>query len=781
MSDRAETEALFRAWEGILPKLEQTDHLSRKAVDHMVDHFSRWKKEDLTMWGPQLYMSILRGLSQVHDGPRALEVLEAWNEVHVGNMELAPQRDAYHLVLQAYSKGHPIQSGEVAQEVVDLMKSCGYSMEPDAETFRLAAQCISTSMLVDELPAAKDFDLLKALCTYTLAWIEKSSKIAMVENLEDLAYAMKSIKYAMDRASNDELQSRTDAAKDCFAVLNPLWRNLILELKECSSGDDSFLGALDCGTSAILTLQEIFLDSIDEVAAAQADVLQKTASLNLLLQPSLSQFLATIQTLADSDLTDGPETMQSLLQTMATCHRRIVSEEVNSSKHTDLWNDMMRAYLIGGSYDSTRKLYKEMTLRKIYRDADSLTLVLSALLGIGKSQEAAIATSLLDKILRIEQERRPFSPSADHYALVMETWLASGSVQSAYEGEKIFRRMRKEGIPPSPYHYHILIRLWGNPRDSKNVDKVLAYHADLQVAGLKPDEPTTLSVISALSGLGTREGAVKAAEILEHVEAHGVMPSCKCYTALMYAWTRSGVPEAPEECALLFNKLWDSYIARKDPNLAPTSATYRALIKAQEARIDQSATLEGESWLARMERDSSQGLVSPPNAAVYSSLIALYIKNKERPEKAEEVYRRMVESYQSGNVAAKPDAYSMTTLLRAWSTSESPDKAEKCFSLLKRMVKEYEGGDMDMRPTMFSYSAVLNACQTTSNLNKDASQKATRISLDVLKTVDSQADLSPLIFSQLLNIAGRHVQGEDCGRLCKIIFTRCSQEGKSQT
>jgi len=272
-------------------------------------------------------------------------------------------------------------------------------------------------------------------------------------------------------------------------------------------------------------------------------------------------------------------------------------------------------------------------------------------------------------------------------------------------------------------------------------------------------------------------------------------PTVACYNSAIIAWSNSGDRDAYRHCRDVYQRLLAAYERfGKDPQLRPNSSTYCGLIDAlvpskhsasHEINPDSLVDIgdHAESILAEMEDRASQGLSSPPDAKVYTSVMKAHGKS-DHPDaaaKAETILHRMKEAHDAGNLKAKPDATAMTVMLRALAKSSAHNKAIISWGILTDMRAAFEQGDTDMRPNAHIFAAVLNACAFTRTSDEEIKRQVVKIALMVFNesTGDERGSLlNEFLFRDMFRTVIEQIDDmQERTEYAGVIFQRCCQEG----
>jgi hypothetical protein len=221
--------------------------------------------------------------------------------------------------------------------------------------------------------------------------------------------------------------------------------------------------------------------------------------------------------------------------------------------------------------------------------------------------------------------------------------------------------------------------------------------------------------------------------------------------------------------------------------LRPDSAAYGIVIESMSMdrynNADKSNVAEqAEKLLDEMETQAAAGFAEVPNVRVYTAVMKAHYKSgdPDAPLKVENLLRRMKASYETGNVYAKPDGHTMTLLLQTWGKSNVPNRAAIAWSIHKQMQEAYDRGDLAMRPNPYSLGAILTACATIKSNEKLVQDETVKIALMALNELDKVTDgsLSDFAFRLVFQVITNHID-DKAERLlhARVILQRCCEAG----
>ncbi len=131
--------------------------------------------------------------------------------------------------------------------------------------------------------------------------------------------------------------------------------------------------------------------------------------------------------------------------------------------------------------------------------------------------------------------------------------------------------------------------------------------------------------------------------------------------------------------------------------------------------------------------------------------------------RAEQLLVKMMQLYRSGNIDAKPNVVSFSTVINGWAkySSEEEGAAQRAEKVLKLMVQEYENGNSDAKPNSISYCSLIDAF--VKSKNKRSLERAQEIYDEIYENyVLGNDDIKPstILANQIMDAWSK--SGQDC-------------------
>lgn len=280
--------------------------------------------------------------------------------------------------------------------------------------------------------------------------------------------------------------------------------------------------------------------------------------------------------------------------------------------------------------------------------------------------------------------KKPPEPLVSTFNHVMNAWAKSGSIESGYHAERVFRKMERwnfdcsynlvhehfKGIKPSSRSLSIILEAWGNSRHAKSFDRILAIfdnayskfeiskgnsdsllHVHQNVAPKLPMNTITFNTV--LNGLYQNGKGKEMVEVVERVFSQ--MENMEANVS-----EKSTFQDADEE----------------DSSMKPNTRTYSTLMKC----------------LTNATAGSKDISIAETNAS-----------------KVENILVSMEERYKNGE-DIKPNQITYTACMQAWAECSTVYGAQRTLSLLERMENlREETLDEDFSPNTIHYNTCLSA------------------------------------------------------------------------
>jgi pentatricopeptide repeat protein len=178
----------------------------------------------------------------------------------------------------------------------------------------------------------------------------------------------------------------------------------------------------------------------------------------------------------------------------------------------------------------------------------------------GSADSAQNAEAVLDLMLQLYRTTgdEDFKPNEATANTVITAWARSGQPDACERAEAILRNMY-EYCEPDVITYNSVLNAYSS---AGNFEKVMEMFRGLQDnKKVMPDEISFNTVIHSAARAQTREGAVKATELLEEMESlyragnQKMKPSAYSYCAAINSWSKVRMDDQVEQAHALFHRM----------------------------------------------------------------------------------------------------------------------------------------------------------------------------------------------------------------------------------
>jgi pentatricopeptide repeat protein len=324
--------------------------------------------------------------------------------------------------------------------------------------------------------------------------------------------------------------------------------------------------------------------------------------------------------------------------------------------------------------------------------------------------------------------------------------IAYTTVLSAYSQQKhdvnkalqLFERMQRfcPEMTTSAGTYNTLIHWIAKSNgDSMQAEAILRHMVRNNV---KPCVITYTTVISCHANHGrAHEAETLFEEMLDRYERTGhvdYLPNVKTFASLLYAWAKSGAPEALERAHLLLHRM-------DELDIKPNTIVFGQILYILSNSRTKSAADRAERLLEKMEILAIENQDMRPDATTFAYLINAYTKSgiETAADRAAQVLAQVEERYDHrGETNLKPTSLLYSAVLQAFAKSASPGGAERAEELLQRNKGWYHrDGKEYARPTTLCYNAVMDAHA------RSGTPRAAERAQQLLDEMEKEAGLTP--------------------------------------
>ena len=376
----------------------------------------------------------------------------------------------------------------------------------------------------------------------------------------------------------------------------------------------------------------------------------------------------------------------------------------------------------------------------------TFTCIVNAWAKSNNDDSAEKAESWLMRMKDLSSKNDAFKCDPDNvtYNLCIDTWARNKAPNAGARAARLLQQMEQlyergsSRMRPSGFSYRVVIkRLLSSQRKEDALHALMLVKRMEQQAhngnmDARPDIVTCNRVIKALVATEDEraiEGALKLLRGMEQTKGkRGLQPDTLTYTYVMSGLAKIPDPGAKRQAVKLFDQMKELSCHPKSP-VRLDGAAFRIALEALTGMDHDRAVDKAEELLLLWETESQR------NANIY-----------------------------------RPDTFKLNTVLRAWSKSNSEDKASRARKLLEKM---------NDRADIISYNTLLNAAAFTSG-SREATQEALLIATATFAEIKASSRLKPdeVTYGTVLKACERFMMpGEEKVDRMKSIFRQCCDDG----
>jgi pentatricopeptide repeat protein len=192
--------------------------------------------------------------------------------------------------------------------------------------------------------------------------------------------------------------------------------------------------------------------------------------------------------------------------------------------------------------------------------------------------------------------------------------------------------------------------------------------------------PDRISFNCVLNAYAARGNAMKATALFQEMKeqtSRGLQPDAYSYNMLMKAWQRSRSPKAPDATAQLVEDYKQEYKRQGKNNLflRPNVSIYSIAMSLASAEKAHSLLDDMFNWNQREML---------PQAYHYGMVMNSYAR-EDQPDKAEEIFMRMLQVNRDGESGVQPEFRNFCILLKAWCKQGTAEATQRAEAILKEM------------------------------------------------------------------------------------------------
>ena len=327
-----------------------------------------------------------------------------------------------------------------------------------------------------------------------------------------------------------------------------------------------------------------------------------------------------------------------------------------------------------------------------------------------------VALDSVEKILRkmedeYEETLDPHvRPNKISYVTAIDAFCRKSKDNAASHAQAIVDRMMRlyaKGLGhdrPTRIVFNALINAWSrsnDPNAASNAEKIFRW-MEAQYRGgddsVKPDELTLSGVLNAWANHATDAGALRAQQILDHVESlppeeRGFARSIVCHNVVIKAWGRSRAADAVQRAEAILVRLENEY-QNGSTNIRPDVTTYSSVINCcayySGKETGRKAALDVAMRTFQKIRQTGEGANHITYGTLFKAIAKLAPSNKNRDELIKKYFLQcrdegQVDQFVLAQVkAAISSSLFLDLVLAPSNLSEDEDNIERILSAMPR-------------------------------------------------------------------------------------------------
>ena len=787
------------------PNANQAAEASHELLYH-------WLKSPTKLSTEKPFLLTMQAWSRSGNAYKAADVLQLWVQLLEGDMELAPTREAYHVLLECFGKQGILEDSLSLLQYMERMQSIGNLTlsPPNVETYAH----VVTSLTRHSDPSQWDklqeiMDRLNKVYQdapqnvyYRLQAYSQAVSFAVSIGKEQEALAL--LNEGLDRKNFASATAyweeiRMGASPSHFvgsayqSVLSMSWQNAPDEMDALHTQLEKFPpeSGLPWPQHYAITIEAFSSASVDkddhtlrEVASRCEDLLRRMEVRHLAGNSYDKMSLAAYERVLWMYARGRQPAERLLAHVMSLLEEHADRVVVVDGVLTAAWNHVLRAYHLTRQPEKVMRLWQRMKARNVQSNNVTAEMVLRAISCMKRSDAARQAELFLRSISDHDIEI-----TAAHYEVAVVAWSRSSEKGAAaaaqallWELERLYDAadQRRDKLRPTVSMYNAVITAWARCRNHAAAKQVLERMMERAKDDKDCPTPDAVSLNAILDGLSrerSRTAARKAEDLLATMESlENAQPDQKSYTSVMSAIVRSGDWEAPERVMRVYKRMQAaSKEAKNGDLLRPDVVTYGMLLDMWAKSKRDDAGERAEQLLRDMQND---GLNT--NVVNYNNTILAHARSKKPRsfERAEALLREMEMRDAARNQSVRPNTVTFTNVIQALKRSYVQDKAQVAWNLLQEMLRACGDGNTGLCPNIISFNSVITACAFTKGDEK-ARQRAVKLALAVFTEME-KLKITPNSnsFRMLLETFERQVSDvSERTKMAKIAFQRCHREG----
>lgn len=342
----------------------------------------------------------------------------------------------------------------------------------------------------------------------------------------------------------------------------------------------------------------------------------------------------------------------------------------------------------------------------------------------------------------------------------LTVWAKSRSPNAYKEAKRLLQQSTNYSIPNEISYANVLETLLYCPNDVDNI--IVEAESLLQEMHDKDIAVNSVCYLQFLRLLIQTNQLERASSLLDELVhkyqvalqtadsnlAEVVVPTRHLFSAVMSGFARRGDYHQVAQLLERLQNLYDTCPNENDKALLlPTATTLNSVLEAYVQKRTLDSTKQAAALLERLEEwGFKQNVTSAclPDTTSYNTVLDAWAEvARFYPHAVKEAEALLETMLQHSHV--EPDAYTYTTVMKAWSRSDQMGAAERCEGFLNGMWEAYEReGRWSVKPNDVTYATAMYAWSRVAKKVSAAPYRAEALFRDMKQRYkDGDASLAP--------------------------------------
>ena len=406
------------------------------------------------------------------------------------------------------------------------------------------------------------------------------------------------------------------------------------------------------------------------------------------------------------------------------------------------------------------------------------------------------AEELLGRLEQLYQMGIGIEPDVYSYTIIITAWSRSAAKDAAHRAEAILNRMEKlylEGANkarPNDFTYNAVISAFSRKKGIEAAEKavqLLNRMEQLVSEGnedVRPDKITFSCVMTAWMNSGTRGSAYRVEELHKRMEELYFAGNEKCkpdsvsFSTVIGALAKSGEGDAPQRAEAVFRRMREF-----GGDTRPNQYTYNSLILAWIESSQPDAMQRAELIVENMVKQYEMGDIDArPDNVTFTTILDGLSKRYDQEgaaDRAEMILERMIDLYRSGMPAVKPSSWAFNTVMMVYARS---GKVEETVRILRRLEDLNSSRVLDgVQPTLMSYNSILHGCAVVETNDEARRRNVLSVALSMMNEIEKSPTLKAdsFTYGDLFKVCGNLITDEEEQANSIVdLLDRCCRDGQ---